>query len=41
MTRASPTHNLIVMNIGSALHGQLRQRPCRLAVADVYEKVLG
>jgi Uma2 family endonuclease len=34
MTGASPEHNLIVMNIGASLHGQLKQRPCRVYSSD-------
>ena len=30
MTGARPEHNLIVMNIGASLHGQLKQHPCRV-----------
>lgn len=34
-TGASPEHNLIVMNIGAALHAQLKQRPCRVYPSDL------
>lgn len=35
MTGASPGHNLLVMNIGAALHGQLKRRPCRVYPSDL------
>jgi Uma2 family endonuclease len=39
MTGASPEHNLVVMNIGAALHGQLRRRPCRVYPSDLRVQV--
>lgn len=34
MSGGSPAHNLICMNIGASLHGQLKQRPCRVYTSD-------
>jgi Uma2 family endonuclease len=39
MSGASPAHNLIVMNIGAALHGQLKKRPCRVYPSDLRVQV--
>lgn len=39
MTGASPAHNLVVMNIGAALHGQLKRRPCRVYPSDLRVQV--
>ena len=39
MTGASPEHNLITMNIGAALHAQLKQRPCRVYSSDLRVEV--
>lgn len=41
MTGASREHNLIVMNIGAALHAQLRDRPCNVYASDQRVKVRG
>ena len=35
MSGASAAHNLITMNIGASLHGQLRKRPCRVYPSDM------
>lgn len=39
MTWASAKHNLIEMNIGAALHAQLKQRPCRVYPSDLRVQV--
>lgn len=39
MSSASPAHNLIVMNIGAALHSQLKKRPCRVYPSDLRVQV--
>ncbi len=39
MAGASPAHVLIVTNIAAALHGQLRDRPCRVYTTDLRVKV--
>jgi Uma2 family endonuclease len=39
MSGASREHNLISMNIGAALHFQLRQRPCEVYAGDMRVKV--
>ena len=39
MAGASPTHVLMVSNIGAALHGQLRRRPCTVYATDLRLKV--
>ncbi len=35
MTGASEVHDVVVLNIASSLHGQLRGKPCRAATADL------
>ena len=35
MAGASEQHNLIVMNVGATLHGQLKSRPCRVYPSDL------
>ncbi|WP_295386286.1 Uma2 family endonuclease [uncultured Thiodictyon sp.] len=35
MAGASPAHNPIMMNIGAALHVQLKRRPCRVYPSDL------
>jgi len=40
MSGASPTHNLIVMNVGAALHRQFRNRPCRVYPSDLRVQVV-
>lgn len=35
MTGASRRHNLIVLNIAAALHGQLKGRPCEVYASDL------
>ncbi len=35
MSGARRAHNLIAMNIGSGLHGQLRRRPCEVYPSDM------
>ncbi len=39
MARASREHNLITLNVGSALHSQLRGRPCETYPSDMKVKV--
>jgi Uma2 family endonuclease len=39
MTGASRQHNLITLNISSALHGQLKGRPCEVYAVDMRVKV--
>jgi Uma2 family endonuclease len=39
MTGASRNHNLITINVVSALHSQLRGRPCELYASDMRVKV--
>jgi len=34
MTGGSPEHSVITMNVGAALHGQLRRRPCTVFSSD-------
>ena len=38
MTGASRKHNLVCINIGSALHGQLKNRPCEAYLANMRVK---
>lgn len=39
MTGASRVHNLVCMNLGSALHAQLRGKPCEVYMNDMRVKV--
>ena len=39
MTGASEEHNLVTLNVGAELREQLRERPCRVYVADMRVKV--
>lgn len=39
MSGASREHNLISMNIGATLHGQLRERPCEVYSGDMRVQV--
>lgn len=40
MTGAKESHNLIAGNLIASLHGQLRQKPCRVYPSDMRVKVL-
>lgn len=39
MTRASRKHNLIVVNLATAIGGQLKGRPCEIYISDMRVKV--
>jgi Uma2 family endonuclease len=40
MAGAKEAHNLVAMNVGFALHPQLRSRPCRIYANDMRVRVI-
>lgn len=40
MTGASERHNLVITNVVASLHGQVRQRPCRVYPSDMRVKIV-